>query len=286
MRLFRKRVERKDDAEEEIVSAKTVIEKREETEKLPQTIFGIRFPWEVWFFVAVGALSEVVDALFMHNTLQQLGNIPAFHAIIISAIIGAGCFFSMAFAGFQLGNRRYYSKIGMGISYGFWGLAGLALVLAKLLGGMVKTGLLMKFLKGDITLVTMISNKAFISQAIIAFVQLILYIGTGFMTRDSVRILTDNDIREYQLAKREYEELLDELAEKRRDITEDISKLKSYPKIAKRLIRSKQSVKRNVQQYNEAARAIIEAKMSVSVQPELMEEMYDNAMIKEARARS
>ena len=47
MRLFRKRVERKDDAEEEIVSAKKVIEKREETEKLPQTLFGMRFPWEV-----------------------------------------------------------------------------------------------------------------------------------------------------------------------------------------------------------------------------------------------
>ena len=291
MKLFKKRDERENDSnEEKVVPAKTIIKSREETpevkEVLPQTIFGIRFPWEAWFFVITGALSEVVDALFMYTTLDTLApEQETLISIVIAAIVGAGCFFSMAFAGFQLANRRYYSKIGIGFSYAFWAIAGVALVTAKLFAGMIRGGF-EDVLAGDMAIGEMFGSEGFIGQAIIAIVQLVLYVGTGFMTRDSVRILTDNDIREYQLAKREYDELLEELAEKRHAITEDISKLKSYPKIAKRLIRSKQSVKRNVKQYNEAARAIIEAKMSVSVQPELMEEMYDSAMKKEALARS
>lgn len=276
--------------EEKVVQAKAILKKRNEDdpyekfeeEYLPQTIFGIRFPWEAYFFVIIGALSEVVDALFMNETLDKLTGLDSTISIVISAIVGAGCFFSMAFAGFQLANRRYYSKIGIGFSYGFWAVAGIALVTAKLLAGMSDGGL-DEVLKGNMTPGEMFGSSEFLGQAIVAIVQLVLYVGTGFMTRDSVRILTDNDIREYQLAKREYDDLLDELAERRHDIAEDVSKLKSYPKIAKRLIRSKKSVKNNVQQYNEAARAIIEAKMSISVQPELMEEMYDSAMAKEAK---
>ena len=276
--------------ESEMVSAKTIINSRKDSQEgtpkeiLPQTIFGIRFPWEAWFFVIVGALSEVVDALFMKDTLDILTGLEPIVSILISAIVGAGCFFSMAFVGFQLGNRRYYSKIGIGFSYAFWATAGIALVSAKLLAGMSDGGL-SQVLAGDMALSEMIATDAFLGQAIVAIVQLVLYVGTGFITRDSVRILTDNDVREYQLAKREYDMLLGDLAEKRRDIIEDISKLKSYPKIAKRLIASKRSVKKNVQQYNEAARAIIEAKMSVSVQPELMEEIYDSAMAKEAKIK-
>ena len=270
---------------EEKISAKEVIKNRnkaeiENKEVLPQTIFGIRFPWEVFFFVIVGALSEVVDALFMNETLDILTGLDSVISAIISGIIGAGCFFSMAFAGFLLGNRRYYNKVGIMFSYGFWAIAGIALVTAKLLAGMSNGGL-NEVMAGTMSAGEMFGSEEFLGQAIVAVVQLVLYIGTGFMTRDSVRILTDNDIREYQLAKREYDELLDELAEKRKAITEDISKLKSYPKIAERLVLSKRSVMRNVKQYNEAARAIIEAKMSVSVQPELMESMYDSAMEKE-----
>ena len=41
-------------------------------EQLKQTIFGVRFPWEAVFFVTVGALSEVVDAMFLSTTLDAL----------------------------------------------------------------------------------------------------------------------------------------------------------------------------------------------------------------------
>jgi DNA repair ATPase RecN len=115
-------------------------------------------------------------------------------------------------------------------------------------------------------------------------VQFVLYIGTGFMTRDSVKILTDNDMREYFAAKQKYEELLEDLSDKRKALLEDMSHLEAYSRRAKRLIKSKSAAKKNIAQYNESARALIEARMSISVDPDLMEGMYDDAMKKEGRA--
>ena len=264
------------------------VDKKEEQkapiEKFYQTIFGIRFPWEAVFFVTVGLLSEVVDAMFMNATLETLGtDLNPIKATIISYIVGAGCFFSMAFVGFQQANRRYYSKFGEWMSYGFWAVAGIALVSSKLLAGLVGGGL-DDAIAGTISFSDVFATEEFISNAVIAIVQLVLYVGTGFMTRDSVRILTDNDMREYLLARKKYKKLLDELSEQRGNIVEDISKLKAYPKYAKRLVKSKRSVKKNVAQYNESARALIEARMAITVEPDLMEDMYDNAMEKEGRA--
>ncbi|MBR2600750.1 hypothetical protein IKE07_01245 [Candidatus Saccharibacteria bacterium] len=253
-------------------------------EKFFQTIFGIRFPWEALFFITVGLLSEVVDAMFLSGALNVLSpDLGEAQNAIIAYIVGAGCFFSMAFVGFQLGNRRYYTKIGERISYGFWISAGIALVAAKLLAGLVSGGL-EAVIANEKTLADLLGSKEFISNAIVAAVQMVLYIGTGFMTRDSVRILTDNDLREYFLARKRYKNLLDELSEQRGDIVEDISKLKAYPKYAERLVESKRSVKKNVEQYNESARALIEAKMAITVEPDLMEDMYNNAMAKEGRS--
>ena len=257
----------------------------EQKELLNQTIFGVRFPWEAVLFATIGALSEVVDALFMNATLEVLGkDLSPVVAIVISFIVGAGCFFSMAFVGFQLGNRRYFSKIGERISYGFWAVAGVSLVIAKLLAGLVSGGL-DDVIGGSMSLPELLATEEFISNAIIAFVQLVLYIGTGFMTRDSIRILTDNDLREYFLARKTYRKLLDELSVQRGNIIEDISKLRSYPKFAKRLFSTKNAVRQNIAQYNESARALIEAKMAITVEPELMEAMYNSAMEKEGKLK-
>lgn len=255
------------------------------SEQWHQTIFGVRFPWEACLFLVIGFASEVVDSIFMHGTLETLsGDLSPVSAWVISGIVGAGCFFSMAFVGFQFGNRRYYTRFGEIVSYGFWGAAGLALVIAKLLAGLVDGGILMGIADGTSSLGDAIGSEEFVSQAIIAIVQLVLYVGTGFMTRDSTKILTDNDLREYFAAKKRYGELLDELSEKRQTLLADMSHLGAYSRRAKRLIRSKASAKKNIAQYNEAARALIEARMSISVDPDLMEKMYDDAMKKEGRS--
>lgn len=250
-----------------------------------QTCYGIRFPWEAILAAIVGLASEIVDAMFMSATLEALGtDLDPSTATIISYIVGAGCFFSMAFAGFQLGNLKYHTKLGEWVSYIFWATAGLALVSAKLISGMVQSGELSSVIAGEEQFSAILASEEFISNAIIAFVQMVLYIGTGFMTRDSIRILTDNDLREFMSARKEYANLLDKLSTIRGEITKDISILKSYPKYAKRLIRSKDSVKNNVAQYNEAARAIVEARMALRVDPDIMEDIYDNAMKKEGRS--
>ena len=250
-------------------------------EKLTQTIYGVRFPWEAIFFVIIGALSEVVDALFMNSSLDTLGGgLTSADNLLVSGIIGAGCFFSMAFAGFQLGNRRYYTKFGIIASYSFWAVAGFGLVSAKILAGLVGGGL-DDALMGKIPITEVFATEDFLSNLVIGILQLILYVGTGFITRDSVRILTDNDLREYFLARHKFDKLIKELSHKRGDIVEDISILKAYPKYAARLVRSKQSVQKNIRQYNESARAIIEAKMAITVEPDLMEDMYNKAMAKE-----
>ena len=251
-------------------------------EKMPQTIYGVRFPWEAVFFLIIGILSEVADALFMVQSLNSLQGGDQNISLIISFIVGGGCFFSMAFIGFQQANRRYYSKMGVGFSYFFWITAGAALVATKFLGGLKDSGL-SEALMGYIPFNEVISNDKFISSATIGVVQMVLYIGTGFMTRDSVRMLTDNDLREYFLARKKFGKLLKKLKKERGDIVEDISILKAYPKYASRLARSKKSVQRNIRQYNESARALVEAKMAITVEPDLMEDIYDKTMDKEEK---
>lgn len=239
---------------------------------------GVRFPWCAGIAAAVGLLSEVVDAMFMSTTLASLLNVDLnenFQPIIISYIVGAGCFISMAWLGFQRGNLKYYSRKGAIASYIFWITAGLALVASKILAGIVGAT------REGLELNELLMSTSFLNNLVVAIVQLVLYIGTGFLTRDSVQVLTNKDMREYFLAKRKYDELLGELADNRQEIIEDISILKSYPKYAERLNFSKRSVKANVRQYNEAARALIEAEMAMKVEPDLMEDMYDKTMKKE-----
>lgn len=256
----------------------------ESEQVIRQTVFGVHSPHVVWFFLTIGFASEVVDAIFMKSTLEVLGpELDPMVATVISAIVGASCFFSMAFVGFQQGNRRYHSQSGERIAYAFWALTGIALVGAKLLAGLV-SGNLNEAIAGNISFSKVFVTEGFIANATIAIVQAILYVGTGLMTRDSVRILTDNDLREYNLARRKHKKLLEKLSELRGDLVNDIAKIKTYPKYASRLVKSKQSVKKNIAQYNESARALIEAKMAISVDPDLMEDMYDRAMEKEGRA--
>ncbi len=274
-------------AQEPIVS-REMAEEKEEDEKTPKekiapTIYGVRFPWEGIIFVAIGLVSVLVDASFTGDTFETLmPNANAIVSLLIPIVVCLGCFLSIAFVGFMEGNKRYYDKKVRNWTYGAWITAGILLFVAKILAGLVGGGL-DEMLIGETSPTEVFMSEEFLSNLVIAFVQLALYIGTGFLTRDGVKILTENNMREYFTARRKYERKIKELSERRGEIVEDIAKLKAYSKYAERLVKSKKSVKENVAQYNESARALIEAKMAVTVEPDLMEKMYDNAMEKEGR---
>ncbi len=252
-------------------------------EKISPTIYGVRFPLEGSLFVVIGLASVLVDASFTGDTFETLmPNANSLVSTLIPIVVCLGCFLSIAFVGFMEGNKRYYDEKVKKYTYIAWLAAGILLLVAKLLAGLVGGGL-DEMLTGETSPMEVLMSEEFLSNLVIAFVQLSLYIGTGFLTRDGVRILTENNMREYFVARKKYTKKIEELSEKRGEIVEDIAKLKAYSKYAERLVKSKKSVKKNVAQYNEAARALIEAKMAVTVEPDLMEKMYDNAMEKERK---
>ncbi len=252
-------------------------------EKISPTIYGVRFPLECSLFVVIGLASVLVDASFTGDTFETLmPNANSLVSTLIPIVVCLGCFLSIAFVGFMEGNKRYYDEKVKKYTYIAWLAAGILLLVAKLLAGLVGGGL-DEMLTGETSPMEVLMSEEFLSNLVIAFVQLSLYIGTGFLTRDGVRILTENNMREYFVARKKYTKKIEELSEKRGEIVEDIAKLKAYSKYAERLVKSKKSVKKNVAQYNEAARALIEAKMAVTVEPDLMEKMYDNAMEKERK---
>ncbi|MBR5046178.1 hypothetical protein IKX73_00915 [Candidatus Saccharibacteria bacterium] len=252
--------------------------KRSFIPKITRPNKGFHFPKIAYFFTIVGILSEVVDAIFLATTLA--GNsgraMEDWQAWAISFIIGATCYASMALIGYQRGKHNVEKQKGEWIGYLTWAAAGISLVLVRLwvsgLGTLVMGG----SMSGTVL-------KQFLMGAGVAFLQLVLYFGTGFMSRDSAEILSDNNIWEYRRAKRHYEDLLDELEDRRKELKEGISILQIYPTYAERLSKSKDSVSDNISQYNESARAMIEAKMAINVEPDLMNDMYDKAMTKSGR---
>ena len=249
------------------------------TQKITHPNKGFHFPKIAYFFAIVGILSEVVDAIFLATTLA--GNsgraMEDWQAWVISFIIGATCYASMALIGYQRGKHNVEKQKNEWIGYLTWAAAGISLVLVRLW----VSGLGTMIMGGSMSGTTL---KQFLMGAGVAFLQLVLYFGTGFMSRDSAEILSDNNIWEYRRAKKHYEELLDELEDRRKELKEGISILQIYPTYAERLSNSKDSVRDNISQYNESTRAMIEAKMAVTVEPDLMNDMYDKAMAKSGRS--
>ena len=249
------------------------------SQKATQPNKGFHFPKTAYFFATIGVLSEVVDSIFLASTLAgNSGRAMAdWQAWAISFIIGATCYASMAMIGYQRGKHNVVKQKGEWIGYLTWALAGISLVVVRLW----VSGL------GYLLMGKPISDtglKQFLMFTGVALLQLVLYFGTGFMSRDSAEILSDNNIWEYKRAKRHYEDLLDELEERRKDLKEGISILQIYPTYAERLSKSRESVSDNISQYNESARAMIEAKMAAVVEPDLMNDMYDKAMTKSGRS--
>lgn len=245
---------------------------------------GVRFPWEAYFGLAMGVFSEVVDALLLMDNLKVLLPNLGGANVVISILVGAGCFFTMAFAGFCRANPKYYSEKGDRRAIKFWKAAGITLFVLRIVSGMI-TGATTIFdvALGDAAFSDLFAEEEFIKNIVVGAAQFVLYLSSGYMSYDSVRMLTDNNLREYIQARREYRELSKKLASQNKKVKTDIDKLKMYPNLVERIVKSKSSAKYTVAQYNEAARALVEMKMAVSVKPNWMDEMYDNAMAKQRR---
>lgn len=249
--------------------------KKEFIQKEDKPNKGIGFPRIAMFFATVGILSEVVDGIFLYSTLA--GNsgraMEDWMAAAVAAVIALACYASMAIIGYQRGKHGVDKVRGEWIGYTTWVVAGFAIVGTRIwVGG----GSALFFGRE----MSSVAFTEFSTSLAVSLLQLFLYFGTGFMSRDSAQILADNNIWEYRRAKKHYETLLDELEDKRKTLKEGISILQIYPTYAERLSKSKSAVLRNIAQYNESARAMIEAKMAVDVSPDLMEGMYDAAMQK------
>ena len=111
--------------------------------------------------------------------------------------------------------------------------------------------------------------------------QFFLYLGSGLMTYSSAKQLTNAKLYEYLMAKRDYERLVEEVEDRREFISKGLQELNLYPDYAKRLIESKGTVQKNVQDYNKATKAMCAAKMAVEASPEQMDNMYEDAKNKE-----
>ena len=246
-------------------------------ERIPNR--GFHFPLAAIFFLLIGVLSEVVDAILLIGVLNTINSTNSeWQNVIVSAIVCATCFASMAFVGYQRGNRKIKGKAGEAIGYTTWIVAGMALCAARLyVGGIDKviTGAEMDTYEWD----------EFRQYLVMGLLQFILYLGTGFLSRDAAEILTNSEVWELMKAKKESYEILGEIEERRKELKEGITKLQIYPSYVERLIKSKESTKKNIAQYNESTRAMIEAKLAAKVEPDLMTDMYDKATTKEGRER-
>ena len=232
-------------------------------ERLKGGDYGIHFPWVSIIFLIVGIASEITDALLLKDVLSPiLSSLGPTFVSIISFITGAVCFFSMAAIGYQSANEKvpYRTKR---IEIGIWLAVGFYLVWLRINGALFEWEGFKAFF----------SNK----DVVMGGLALLLYVGTGFMTYFSTKQLTNRKLYEYLMAQREYDRIIDEIADLREEISDGIAALNIYPKYVKRLNKSSEEVLRNIETYNKAVKALCEAKISLIIEPDQMDDVFARA---------
>jgi hypothetical protein len=101
------------------------------------------------------------------------------------------------------------------------------------------------------------------------------------MTYSSTKQLTNRKLYEYLMAKRKYDNLMNHMLDLKGEIEDGLLELGLYPEYAKRLINSKQNCFDNIDSYNQAVKALIEAKLAVMTEPDQMDDIYDCSIKKE-----
>lgn len=229
--------------------------------------YGIHFPWITLLFLIVGIASEITDSLLLVDVLSPiLSGLGTTMVYIISFITGSICFFSMAAVGYQSANEKvpYKTKV---IEIIIWLAVGIYLVWLRINSAF--------FEFEDLN--TFFSDK----DVVMGGLTFLLYIGTGFMTYSSTKQLTNRKLYEYLMAKRKYDNLMNHMLDLKGEIEDGLLELALYPEYAKRLINSKQNCFDNIDSYNQAVKALIEAKLAVMTEPDQMDDIYDCSIQKE-----
>ena len=231
--------------------------------------YGIHFPWITLLFLVVGIASEITDSLLLVDVLSPiLSGLGTTMVYIISFITGSICFFSMAAVGYQSANDRveYKTKV---IEIIIWLAVGFYLVWLRINSA---------FFEFE-DFATFFSDK----DVVMGGLTFLLYIGTGFMTYSSSKQLTNRKLYEYLMAKRKYDNLMDEMLLLKGEIEDGLLELALYPGYATRLINSKDNCFDNIDSYNHAVKALLEAKLSVMTEPDQMDDIYDSSLKKEVK---
>ena len=166
--------------------------------------YGINFPWISVIFLIVGFASEITDAFLLVDVLSPiLSGLGSTMVYVISFITGSVCFFSMAAIGYQSANDKgkYKTKY---IEILIWLLVGLYLVWLRV----------NKAFFNFTDFSTFFSDK----DVVMGGLTILLYLGTGFMTYSSSKQLTDRKFYEYFMAKRKYNELMNNMLDLKGEI--------------------------------------------------------------------
>ena len=133
-----------------------------------------------YFGLAMGILSEVVDALLLMDNLKVLLPNLGGANVAISVLVGAGCFFTMAIAGYLRANPKYYSEKADRKAIKLWKAAGLTLFALRIISGLI-TGAttIYDFALGDATLGDLLAEEELIKNLSIGLAQFVLYLSSG-----------------------------------------------------------------------------------------------------------
>ena len=231
--------------------------------------YGINFPWITLLFLIVGIASEITDSLLLVDVLSPvLSGLGTTMVYVISFITGSICFFSMAAVGYQSANEKVEYKTKT-IEIIIWLLVGIYLVWLRI------NSAVFEFENFN----TFFSDK----DVVMGGLTFLLYIGTGFMTYSSTKQLKDRKLYEYIMAKRKYDNLMNNMLDLKCEIEDGLLELSLYPRYAKRLINSKNNCFENIDSYNQAVKALLEAKLSVMTEPDQMDDIYDSSLKKEQK---
>lgn len=231
--------------------------------------YGINFPWISVIFLIVGIASEITDAFLLVDVLSPiLSGLGSTMVYVISFITGSVCFFSMAAIGYQSANDKVKYKTKY-IEILIWLLVGLYLVWLRV----------NKAFFNFTDFSTFFSDK----DVVMGGLTILLYLGTGFMTYSSSKQLTDRKLYEYFMAKRKYNELMNNMLDLKGEIEDGLLELALYPGYASRLVSSKDNCLDNIDSYNKSVKSLLEAKLSVMTEPDQMDDIYDDSLNKEKK---